>query len=364
MSGNSNKDMAVMVAMSGGVDSSVALLRLKEQGYHVSGATMKLWDYEDVGGNTAHQGCCDLNAINDARAVCDALNVPHYVFDFTGRFRETIIGNFVDEYLDGRTPNPCVLCNSLIKWDMFLSRAMSLGHDAIATGHYARTGHDNAEDRFYLKRGIDSTRDQSYVLWGLSQDALRRTFFPLGDMTKDETRRIAAEAGMKTARVAESREICFVADDDYKRFIREWSAETIASGDIVDESGKVIGAHKGVPFYTIGQRRGLRIAHPTPLYVKRIDAENCRIVVGEKDELSTREMDIARVNWVSIGPPAHPFDATVQIRYQHTASPARVAPRGTDRLHVTFASPQWAITPGQSAVVYNGETVLAGGIIE
>ncbi len=353
-----------MVAMSGGVDSSVALLRLKEAGYHVSGATMKLWDYEDVGGNAAHQGCCDLNAINDARAVCDALNVPHYVFDFTGRFRETIIGNFVDEYLNGRTPNPCVLCNSLIKWDMFLAQAIALGHDAIATGHYARTGHDDAAGRFYLKRGIDPTRDQSYALWGLSQNALRRTFFPLGDITKSETRRIAADAGLKTARVAESREICFVADDDYERFIREWSAEKIASGDIVDESGNVIGTHKGVPFYTVGQRRGLGIAHSTPLYVKRIDVARQRIVVGEKDELSTHEMTVSRVNWVSVGPIEHPFDASVQIRYQHKAAPAKVSPQGTDRLHVTFASPQWAITPGQSAVVYDGETVAAGGIIE
>jgi tRNA-specific 2-thiouridylase len=364
MSGNSNKDNAVMVAMSGGVDSSVALLRLKERGFRVSGATMKLWDYEDVGGSPSHQGCCDLNAINDARAVCDALDVPHYVFDFTERFRETIIRDFVDEYLHGRTPNPCILCNTLIKWEMFLSRAVELGHTAIATGHYARTGYDNASDRFYLKRGVDPTRDQSYVLWGLSQDALRRTLFPLGDITKDETRRIAAEAGLKTARVAESREICFVADDDYERFIRERSAETIASGDIVDESGNVIGSHKGIPFYTIGQRRGLGIAHPTPLYVKRINVENRQLVVGEKDDLATREMNIGRANWVSAGPISKQFDATVQIRYQHTASPARVTPGGTDRLHVLFESPQWAITPGQSAVVYDGETVVAGGIIE
>ncbi len=364
MSSNSNRHIAVMVAMSGGVDSSVALLRLKEQGYQVSGATMKLWDYKDVGGSAAHQGCCDLNAINDARAVCDALNVPHYVFDFTRQFRETIIGDFVDEYLNGRTPNPCVLCNSLIKWDMFLSRATALGHDAVATGHYARTGHDDLADRFYLKRGVDPTRDQSYALWGLSQDALRRTLFPLGEITKSQTRRLAAEAGLKTARVAESREICFVADDDYERFIREWSSEKIAAGEIVDESGAVIGVHKGIPFYTIGQRRGLGIAHPTPLYVKRIDVANRQIVVGEKDELSTTEMNIGRVNWVSIGLRTEPFNASVQIRYQHTAAPARVTPTGTDRLQVTFVSPQWAITPGQSAVVYDGETVLAGGIIE
>jgi len=364
MSGHTNKDTAVMVAMSGGVDSSVALLRLKQEGFRVSGATMKLWDYEDVGGNAAHQGCCDLNSINDARAVCDALDVPHYVFDFTKGFRETIIGNFVDEYLNGRTPNPCVLCNSLIKWEMFLSQATALGHDAIATGHYARTGRDDTVDRFYLKRGVDPTRDQSYALWGLSQNSLRRTFFPLGDITKKDTRRIAAEAGLKTARVAESREICFVADDDYERFIREYSAEKIATGEIVDESGRVIGAHKGIPFYTVGQRRGLGIAHPTPLYVKRIDVASGRIVVGEKEELSTRDMNIGRVNWVSVEPTDRPFDATVQIRYQHKAAPAFVTPDGTDRLQVTFDSPQWAITPGQSAVIYDGDTVLAGGIIE
>ena len=362
-----NQNTHVLVAMSGGVDSSVALYLLKEQGYSVSGATMKLWDYKDVGGEEdarSDGGCCDLNAINNARAVCDKLGVPHYVFNFTDIFKRTVINNFVSEYQNGRTPNPCVLCNTEIKWEMFLRRARGIGCDSIATGHYATTGFDAASGRYFLKRGIDPTRDQAYALWGISQDALAHTLLPLGELEKTQTRQIAAEAGLKTALVAESMEICFVADNNYERFIREWSGLDIPEGDIVDESGNVLGTHKGIPFYTIGQRKGLGIAHPTPLYVNRIEPDTNRVVVGDKTSAQSTECLISQINWVSKAPSRQPFTGRTQIRYQHRAVPSTVTPLDDNRLKIVFDSPQPAITPGQSAVVFEDNHILVGGIIE
>jgi tRNA-specific 2-thiouridylase len=350
--------------MSGGVDSSVALLLLRRQGYIVGGATMKLWDYDEVGGDARRQGCCDLDSVNNARAVCDFLDVPHYVLDFTRQFRDTVMQDFVTQYRSGRTPNPCVLCNTEIKWELFLGRAREVGYEAIATGHYARVGYDDKTKRYWLKRGIDPSRDQSYALWGIRQGSLRHTVLPMGRITKKEARRLAAEAGLKTAQTAESMEICFVADNNYERFIREYIGEEIPRGDIIDESGNVIGQHKGIPFYTIGQRRGLGIAHPTPLYVREIDVQHNRIVVGERDDIAGTAMTVSQVNWVSSSPRTETFDAEVKIRYQHSARPATVTPLGSERLGIRFRSPQNAITPGQSAVLYESDTLLAGGIID
>ncbi|MEZ5358704.1 MAG: tRNA 2-thiouridine(34) synthase MnmA [Candidatus Zixiibacteriota bacterium] len=362
-----NQDKHVLVAMSGGVDSSVALYLLHEQGYTVSGATMKLWDYKDVGGEDharADGGCCDLNAINNARAVCDKLGVRHYVLDFSGIFRQTVIENFVSEYRRGRTPNPCVLCNTKIKWEKFLERARGIGCDYIATGHYAITGIDEATGRSFLDRGKDWTKDQAYALWGVTQDALAHTLLPLGPLTKEETRAIAAGAGLKTACVPESMEICFVADNNYERFIREYVNMEIPKGDIVTEEGKVVGEHKGIPFYTVGQRKGLGIAHPTPLYVKKIDVEANRVIVGEKQSVHASEFTVSDLNWVSKTPTVETFSGNVQIRYNHRACPAMVIPQQDNRLLVRFSDPQPAITPGQSAVVFDGDRILVGGIID
>lgn len=358
----------VLVAMSGGVDSSVAALLLKEAGYDVVGAHMKLWDYVDVGGDVYRDGrCCTLDSITDCRFVCDRIGAPFYVLNMSKEFAGTVIHDFVSEYRAGRTPNPCVKCNSEVKWQEFLRKADELGCDFMATGHYSFV-EQNESGRWQIRKGVDETRDQSYVLWGVSQAALARTLMPLGRLRKSRVREIAREFGLRTAEKAESREICFVPDNDYRRFLREYEEKrqetTQSPGDIVHTSGTVLGRHSGTASYTVGQRKGLGITWPTPLYVQQIDTKANQVIVGEDDSLYRAEFTASHVNWIAINEPSDTIPAEVKIRYLHQPAAAALRPLADGRVHVVYEKPQRAITPGQTVVFYDGPVVLGGGIID
>jgi len=356
----------IVVGMSGGVDSSVAAALLQEQGYDVIGVTMKTYSFDDVGGNVGNEtSCCGLDAFNDARMVAVKLGIPHYVVDFTEQFGRHVIDNFVDEYLKGRTPNPCIICNRKIKWGELISRAESLGAGFVATGHYARLTRDQVSERYVLARPRDLKKDQTYALWGVTQEALSRTIFPLGDLTKPEVRTIAEKLGLKTAAKDESFEICFVADDDYRRFIAERRPDllpTLEGGDILRD-GVVVGKHRGFPFYTIGQRSGIG-AHPERMYVTGIDAGSNSVTIGRSADLLHRELLATRINYVSCSALDPGTRVLAQVRYKDTPTPATVYPAEADTLRVVFDEPKRAITPGQSVVMYADDRLLAGGIIE
>lgn len=368
----------VVVAMSGGVDSSVAAALLKEQGYDVYGVTMKLSDWQDTAGRT-FGGCCGSKDFYDARSVAQTLGIPHYSFDYTEKFRGSVIGYFKDSYMKGETPNPCIACNKHVKFDALLEKAVALGADFVATGHYARIeevreyGSKGVTTlpphpvtplpRYVLKKAVDSSKDQSYVLYGLGQKQLARLKFPLGDLPKTEVREIARRAGLKTADKPDSYEICFVPNEDYRQFIsEEVPAARRPEGPIRHVDGRILGQHKGLPFYTIGQREGLGVTVGSPLYVTALETQSNTLVVGGKADVLGLSCSVREVVWVSGHPPEFPARASVKIRSRHPGAKATL--NLNDSLEIQFDVPQSAMTPGQAAVFYQGDEVLGGGVID
>jgi tRNA-uridine 2-sulfurtransferase len=362
----------VAVAMSGGVDSSTVPALLQEQGRPVVGLTMQLWNQRRLpelqGDGPAQHRCCSLDDVYDAKAVAQHLKFPHYVVNFETQFEERVVRPFVEQYLSGRTPIACTNCNTDVKFEPLLRMARQIGAERLATGHYARIRKNESTARWELLRARDESKDQSYFLWGLSQEQLSRSEFPLGELTKEEVRAVARRAKLPVAEKPESMELCFVPNGNYVQFIQAYSRESGISlqngaGEIVTENGEVVGRHNGVHEFTIGQRKGLGFAVGKPLYVLSIDQKQNRVVVGDDSTLRTTAFEIDDVNWVSCEKPAALLHASVKIRHKHEPAPAVIEPLDSHRVRVTFDAPQRAITPGQAAVFYDGDRVLGGGWI-
>lgn len=350
--------------MSGGIDSTVTAMLMHEEGYEVVGITMKTWDYATSGGSRKETGCCSLDSINDARKVAVDMNFHHFIVDIRDEFGDYVIDDFVNEYLAGRTPNPCVLCNTHIKWNALLKRADALDCEFIATGHYALIGQQDG--RFFIKKAVDQQKDQSYVLWGLSQDCLRRSKFPLGEMTKPEVRKLAFDRGYdELSKKSESYEICFVPDNDYRGFLKrrvDGLEQRVAGGNFVNKDGEILGRHQGYPFYTIGQRKGLGIAFGQPMFVTEIRPETNTVVLGLQEELIRNSMKVGRLNAMKY--PAIPdgIEVVAKVRYRDNGTVSILHNKG-DGVKVEFLANVKGIAPGQSAVFYENDDVIGGGII-
>jgi tRNA-uridine 2-sulfurtransferase len=358
---NSEKRIRVVVGMSGGVDSSTSAAILLEQGYDVIGVTLKLWKQDCFSPAQDLFKCCGAKAADDVRAVCDHLGIPFHLIDEAEEFQKKVISYFAAEYKAGRTPNPCILCNEHLKFGTLLRHADRLGAQYVATGHYARV--ELVNGRTVLKRGRDPRKDQSYFLFSLRQDQLSRALFPVGDQTKSDTREAARQRALKTAEKKESMEICFVPDNDYGKFLQQAGLAQKHRGEIVDLHGRVLGHHDGIEFYTIGQRKGLGITTPKPVYVIELDAANNRVIVGDDSALDRDELIVNRCNWIPFDNLTEPIEVTVKIRYNHPGTPATVTPSGDGSAKVKLNAAQRAITPGQAAVFYQDDLVVGGGWI-